>query len=346
MSYEITKRAMDEVTQYAMRDLENPLCKVIVATMPEITEQFCLNPQIVLRNFNMILDAASTVQKMPQEQQLAAKKIISNAIVFFVYQLQCNLEIAKNECRKNNTEIVKNFISGAIDLAKDSLEVYCSLNGFSDIIDVSKEIESQDIVDKLETQHNKEHNKGFFSRLFSGIKDLITNLFDLIENYYKIESLESNFKESIVAIIEKLDRHYIHIGQSTLIGEMIIDYSQYIKKNEMEIVNSLDENEDFKELISDLENFCLFNGGLFILLISISSISSLISWLLFKYDFNTGGWIFALPGIFIVIVSSCRLLISIYRRIKIQRIKRELSDIIQTEFKERRNIANRYLGLK
>lgn len=343
MSYEITKRAMDEVTQYAMRDLENPLCKVIVATMPEITDQFCLNPQIVLRNFNMILDAASTVQKMPQEQQLAAKKNISNALVFFVYQLQCNLEIAKNECRKTNREIVKNFISGAIDLAKDSLEVYCSLNGFSDIIDVSKEIESQDIVDKLETQHNKEHNKGFFSRLFSGIKDAITNLFNAIENYYKIESLESNFKESIVSIIEKLDRHYIHIGQSTLIGEMIIDYSQYIKKNEMEIVNSLDENEDFKELISDLENFCLCDGWLFIL---ISLISSLISWLLFKYDFKTGGWIFALPGIVIVIVSSCRLLISIYRRIKIQRIKRELSDIIQTEFKERRNIANRYLGLK
>lgn len=342
MSYETTKRAMDEVTQYAMRDLENPLCKVIVATMPEITEQFCLNPQIVLRNFNMILDAASTVQKMPQEQQLAAKKIISNAIVFFVYQLQCNLEIAKNECRKTNTEIVKKFISGAIDLAKESAEAYCFLNGFSDTIDVLKGIESRDILDKLDAQHQNEI-KGVFGRIFSGIKDAITNLFDLIENYYKIESLESNFKESIVAIIEKLDRHYIHIGQSTLIGEMIIDYSQYIKKNEMEIVNSLNENEEFENSASCLVCFCFFNGWLFIL---ISLISGLISWLLFKYDFNTGGWIFALPGIFIVIVSSCSLLFSIYSRIKIKRRKRELSDIIQTEFKERRNIANRYLGLK
>ena len=342
MSYETTKRAMDEVTQYAMRDLENPLCKVIVATMPEITDQFCLNPQIVLRNFNMILDAASTVQKMPQEQQLAAKKIISNAIVFFVYQLQCNLEIAKNECRKTNTEIAKKFISGAIDLAKESVEAYCFLKGGSDIIDVLKGIKSRDILDELDAQQQNEI-KGFFSRLFSIIKDQITNLFDAIQNYYKISSLESNFKESIVAIIEKLDRHYIHIGQSTLIGEMIIDYSQYIKKNEMEIVNSLNENEEFENSASCLVCFCFFNGWLFIL---ISLVSGLISWLLFKYDFKTGGWIFALPGIFIVIVSSCSLLFSIYRRIKIQRIKRELSDIIQTEFKERRNIANRYLGLK
>lgn len=340
MSYETTKRAMDEVTQYAMRDLENPLCKVIVATMPEITEQFCLNPQIVLRNFNMILDAASTVQEMPQEQQLAAKKIISNAIVFFVYQLQCNLEIAKNECRKTNTEIAKKFISGAIDLAKESVEAYCFLKGGSDIIDVLKGIKSRDILDELDAQQQNEI-KGFFSRFFSIIKDQITNLFDAIQNYYKISSLESNFKESIVAIIEKLDRHYIHIGKSTLIGEMIIDYSQYIKKNEMEIVNSL--NEEFENSASCLVCFCFFNGWLFIL---ISLISGLISWLLFKYDFKTGGWIFALPGIFIVIVSSCSLLFSIYRRIKIQRIKRELSDIIQTEFKERRNIANRYLGLK
>lgn len=337
MSYETTKRAMDEVTQYAMRDLENPLCKVIVATMPEITEQFCLNPQIVLRNFNMILDAASTVQKMPQEQQLAAKKIISNAIEFFVYQLQCNLEIAKNECIKTSTEIAKKFISSAIDLAKDCVEAYCFLKGGGDIIDVFKKIESQDIVDKLETQHNKEHNKGFLSRLFSDIKDVITNLYDLIENYYKIESLESNFKESIVAIIEKLDRHYIHIGQSTLIGEMIIDYSQYIKKNEMEIVNSLDE--DYQELTSILFDY-------FMWLIILLPIPGLISWLLFKYDFKTGGWIFALPGIFIVFLSSYDLLISIYRHIKIKRRKRELSDKIQTEFKERRNIANRYLGLK
>ena len=264
MSYETTKRAMEEVTQYAMRDLENPLCKVIVATMPEITEQFCLNPQIVLRNFNMILDAASTVQKMPQEQQLAAKKIISNAIGFFVYQLQCNLEIAKNECRKTNTEIVKKFISGAIDLAKESVEAYCFLKGGSDIIDVLKGIKSRDILDELDAQQQNEI-KGVFGRIFSGIKDLITNLFDLIENYYKIESLESNFKESIVAIIEKLDRHYIHIGQSTLIGEMIIDYSQYIKKNEMEIVNSLNENEEFENSASCLVCFCFFNGWLFYL---------------------------------------------------------------------------------
>ena len=109
-------------------------------------------------------------------------------------------------------------------------------------------------------------------------------MFDLIENYYKIESLESNFKESIVAIIEKLDRHYIHIGQSTLIGEMIIDYSQYIKKNEMKIVNSLG-----KEIVSLLLNPMIFWDN--------------------------------------------------------ERRKRELSDIIQTEFKKRRNIAYRYLGL-
>lgn len=343
MSYETTKRAMDEVTQYAMRDLENPLCKVIVATMPEITEQFCLNPQIVLRNFNMILDAASTVQKMPQEQQLAAKKIISNAIVFFVYQLQCYLEIAKNECRKTNTEIVKKFISGAIDLAKDCVEAYCYLKGGGDgdIIDVFKKIESRDILDELDAQHQNEI-KGVFSRLFSGIKDQITNLYTGIENYYKISSLESNFKESIVSIIEKLDRNYIHIGQSTLIGEMIIDYSQYIKKNEMKIVNSLDEEDE--EVLEDLTlylSYFYFVKWLFIL-----SILGLISWLLFKYDFKTGGWIFALSGIFIVIVSSYLLLISIYRGIIKERRKRELSDIIQTEFKERRNIANRYLGLK
>lgn len=341
MSYEITKRAMDEVTQYAMRDLENPLCKVIVATMPEITDQFCMNPQIVLRNFNMILDAASTVQKMPQEQQLAAKKIISNAIGFFVYQLQCYLEIAKNECRKTNTEIVKKFITGAIDLAKDAVEAYCFLNGFSDIIDVLKGIESRDILDELDAQHQNKI-KGVFSRLFSGIKDQITNLYTAIENYYKISSLESNFKESIVQIIEKLDRHYIHIGQSTLIGEMIIDYSQYIKKNEMEIVNPLDEDEeDTLRFLSSSVFYFYFFKWLFIL-----SILGLISWLLFKYDFKTGGWIFVLLGIFIVIVSSCLLLISIYNSIIINRRKRELSDKIQTEFKERRNIANRYLGLK
>ena len=187
-------------------------------------------------------------------------------------------------------------------------------------------------------------NKGFFSRLFSGIKDAITTLFDLIENYYKIESLESNFKESIVAIIEKLDRHYIHIGQSTLIGEMIIDYSQYIEKNEMEIVDSLDE-EDYEKLTSSRSYFYDPDFD-FSMPLLILSILCLISWLLFKYDFNTGGWIFALPGIFIVIVSSYQLLIKIYRCKIVKRIKRELSDIIQTEFKERRNIANRYLGLK